>query len=114
MTYAFSGCTKIGITHFGVGDSKLTTIGAAAFNNAGKQVNEVFIGRSIEVIVVGSSAQPKAFEKYGPDSGLAGVYFAKNIEDYYNSTAMTATHGSAATMGFTNVINDNIGTNIDM
>jgi hypothetical protein len=56
MTYAFSGCTKIGITHFGVGDSKLTTIGAAAFNNAGKQVNEVFIGRNIEIIVSGFGA----------------------------------------------------------
>jgi hypothetical protein len=114
MTYAFSGCSKIGITHFGVGDSKLAIIGAAAFNNAGKQVNEVFIGRNVETIVVGSGAQPKAFEKYGSDSGLIGVYFAKNIEDYYNSTAMTATHGSETTMGFTNVINGNIGTNIDM
>ena len=114
MTYAFSGCTKIGITHFGVGDSKLAIIGAAAFNNAGKQVNEVFIGRNVEVIVVGGTSQPKAFEKYGSDSGLAGVYFAKNISDYYNSTAMTATHGSETTMGFTNIINGNIGTNIDM
>lgn len=114
MTFAFSGCTKLGITHFGAGDSKLTTIGAAAFNNAGKQVNEVYIGRSVEVIVVGNTHQPKAFEKYGPDSGLSGVYFAKNISDYYDSTAMVNTHGSETTMGFTNVINGNIGTNIDM